>query len=471
MSSSLLSAKSKTEEVDADAVTRSICDSTTKAPAPLRHLVDGYENDDNDVTQPRELLNRHSASSSYCSSYSDDSSTEPSSGVHRDTPSLLSETDSVVNHKHVRRGVVLDVAQQSTADVTDTGSADEWETNLSVAGDVVGSVTDGVASPVSPSKPPYSYIALIAMAISRSPGGRLTLGGICEYIRAQFPYYDVRYPSWQNSIRHNLSLNDCFVRVSTAFGAPPAAGAGSGGGGKGSYWMLDPGAERMFENGSFLRRRKRYRRRVGDEQQRQTAVPDNETISSIVSRYRQHLSYHQQMQQQQTFHKHVFYPPGLHLFAPRPSCSALSSHVSVDQITAPFVTGSPSVILHPGQPDDQLQRRQFTEAYARCQLQRMRAQLYCYNTSYRRLHYFNYDQQSDLGSRMLKTQQIEGGMNQDESRRPTEQTQYHHVQLNTDRRPDVPSQSLSSGLQRVSVNASEQLAEQQLSFSIENILR
>lgn len=99
-------------------------------------------------------------------------------------------------------------------------------------------------------KPPYSYIALITMAILQSKERRATLAGICDFIRSRFPYYRDKYPLWQNSIRHNLSLNDCFVKLSREPGNP----------GKGSFWCLDPQSEDMFDNGSFLRRRKRYKR-------------------------------------------------------------------------------------------------------------------------------------------------------------------------------------------------------------------
>jgi hypothetical protein len=97
-------------------------------------------------------------------------------------------------------------------------------------------------------KPHYSYIALIAMAIQKSKSGMVTLNDIYQYIMETFPFYRQNQQRWQNSIRHSLSFNDCFVKVPRSADRP----------GKGSYWTLHNQAGNMFENGCYLRRQKRY---------------------------------------------------------------------------------------------------------------------------------------------------------------------------------------------------------------------
>ena len=102
-------------------------------------------------------------------------------------------------------------------------------------------------------KPPYSYVALISMAVQSCPEKRLTLNGIYDYITKHFPYYRHREnQGWRNSIRHNLSLHECFMKL-------PAKGGKNG---KSHYWVLDPSHEVLFEEGNYRRRRRRPVKRV-----------------------------------------------------------------------------------------------------------------------------------------------------------------------------------------------------------------
>ena len=111
-------------------------------------------------------------------------------------------------------------------------------------------------------KPPYSYIALIVMAISSKEDHKMTLNQIYHFIMDRFPYYRHNRQGWQNSIRHNLSLNECFIKVPREHAKKrnPANVVGTTGPsgtsseqvhGKGSLWTLSESALDMFEHGNY----------------------------------------------------------------------------------------------------------------------------------------------------------------------------------------------------------------------------
>ncbi|KAK4509491.1 uncharacterized protein ATC70_007843 [Mucor velutinosus] len=95
-------------------------------------------------------------------------------------------------------------------------------------------------------KPPYSYASLIAQAINSSSDKRMTLNGIYNYITTNYPYYQMAQNGWQNSIRHNLSLNKAFVKVPRGDAEP----------GKGAFWTIDSNAETQFTNGVYKRNKR-----------------------------------------------------------------------------------------------------------------------------------------------------------------------------------------------------------------------
>lgn len=111
-------------------------------------------------------------------------------------------------------------------------------------------------------KPPYSYAQLIVQAISAATDKQLTLNGIYSYITRNYPYYKTADKGWQNSIRHNLSLNRYFVKVPRNHEEP----------GKGSFWRIETMNETKLLDQAYRRRRKR-------ENSSASAPQRNDTIS------------------------------------------------------------------------------------------------------------------------------------------------------------------------------------------------
>ncbi|KAI2470567.1 hypothetical protein F4781DRAFT_168717 [Annulohypoxylon bovei var. microspora] len=82
-------------------------------------------------------------------------------------------------------------------------------------------------------KPHFSYAQMITQAIMSTAEEKLNLAGIYQHITTNYAYYRHQPASgWQNSIRHNLSLNKSFTKAPRSTDEP----------GKGMKWEIVPEA-------------------------------------------------------------------------------------------------------------------------------------------------------------------------------------------------------------------------------------
>ncbi|SGZ53209.1 CIC11C00000000889 [Sungouiella intermedia] len=99
-------------------------------------------------------------------------------------------------------------------------------------------------------KPPYSYATMITQAILLNPDGVMSLAEIYAWILSHYAYYKYLKTGWQNSIRHNLSLNKAFEKVPRRPNEP----------GKGMKWQISDSYKQDFmkkiQNGTLLKSRR-----------------------------------------------------------------------------------------------------------------------------------------------------------------------------------------------------------------------
>ena len=134
----------------------------------------------------------------------------------------------VVEHTTQDTGRVVTDVQTLTSDDSEPASCDKTTT-------------------FSDKKPLMSYLTMIAMAILFAPQKRSLLNDIYKFVIRNFPYYERCKSAWRNSVRHNLSVNECFVKN----GRAPS--------GRGFYWAIHPACLDDFKRGDFNRRQARCR--------------------------------------------------------------------------------------------------------------------------------------------------------------------------------------------------------------------
>lgn len=184
--------------------------------------------------------------------------------VYTSQPGLINLSDSnVANIVNIQTNQIHN--QNSSHDYYSVSSNQQ----LQVAGDnAANSPGEG-----DEAKPPYSYAQLIVQAISSAPEKQLTLSGIYAYITRKYPYYTIADKGWQNSIRHNLSLNRYFMKVPRSQEEP----------GKGSFWKIDPNSENKLIEQSFKRRRQRPLTCFRKDNSRSAPASPNQLNSGTVS--------------------------------------------------------------------------------------------------------------------------------------------------------------------------------------------
>lgn len=163
------------------------------------------------------------------------------------------------------------VEKQPEQKVSVTATAPVPQVTQSASGNDSSQVVDD-------QKPPYSYAQLIVQAISSAQDRQLTLNEIYSYITKNYPFYRTADRGWQNSIRHNLSLNRHFVKVPRPQEEP----------GKGSFWRIDSQSESKLIEQAFRRRRQRgvpcFRAPYGGPSSRSApASPSHSGISGLVT--------------------------------------------------------------------------------------------------------------------------------------------------------------------------------------------
>ncbi|KAH7105624.1 hypothetical protein BKA62DRAFT_690349 [Auriculariales sp. MPI-PUGE-AT-0066] len=144
-------------------------------------------------------------------------STSSSSAIPR-----MSSTDASSSSRHAWGANSIPIPDNGAPPSQLNGSYDEVDTRNLTLPELRDNGAVG-------SKPSYPYATLIRSAINGAPEKRLLLEDIYAAIEGRFPYFTSAGNGWKNSIRHNLSLNPCFVKV-----ARPLKDRG-----KGSYWTID----------------------------------------------------------------------------------------------------------------------------------------------------------------------------------------------------------------------------------------
>ncbi|XP_059182232.1 forkhead box protein M1 isoform X2 [Centropristis striata] len=192
--------------------------------------------------------------------------------------------------------------------------------------------TEAVQQPMS-ERPPYSYMAMIQFAINSRKSRRMTLKEIYMWIEDHFPYFkEVAKPGWKNSIRHNLSLHDMFIRETSPDG-------------KVSFWTIRPEANRCLTLDQVYKQQKRM---LPDA--RKTPTSSERRMKPLLPRTDSYL-----VPIQLPVASSVYLPSSAAQFPPSGTQQKLNTSRGAKRVRiAPKVTQSdaPAVVMYPQKSKD-----------------------------------------------------------------------------------------------------------------------
>ena len=155
---------------------------------------------------------------------------------NNDDPIVISEDENIAQDSTMPEDGTKDLV---SFDYVDTGAI---ESSSQQVGD---SSLPAIEFDTS-KKPPYSFSALVGMAISSSPNNRSSVKDIYNFISSVFPYYGRSKRAWKNSVRHCLKTSKCFKQVTDDSGNV-------------LYWTIDKDSGENYMKGSFQKQKRKKR--------------------------------------------------------------------------------------------------------------------------------------------------------------------------------------------------------------------
>lgn len=166
-------------------------------------------------------------------------------------------------------------------------------------------------------KPDLSYVELVGRAILSASEDTVLLADIYEWILSNYPYFRTAKASWKSSVRHHLSVSECFSKGTRARN------------GRGFNWTIHPAFLEDFRMGDFTRRN--GRRHALQVNRNPSAIPPGNSCHILHnSAYSQTMQFNQAEQRPSLSSQHQLQNQS--------SSSSLKSGISATPYVTDFVT-------------------------------------------------------------------------------------------------------------------------------------